>query len=319
MATFQEFHGISLAANSWVENLVIEQLAADPVPVGPGRVWYNTTDKVFRQSTLDGNGGVIVRTFSTGEELAASVASLTGSIATLTTNLAAEVTRATAAEAGLQAAITAEVTRATTAENDLSARITAIGSAFNYVGTVGGGADAGSAFDLDTLSQKDPGDYYKVETAGYFKLGASTQFVNVGDGIVFNTVGGFDKIDNSNSAVFGTANQIAVTGSTDVGFTVAIDGVFSGRVSNLESGLAAEITARQSTDADLADEVTRATGVEAGLQTAITAEVTRATAVEGALDSLITNTKTSLVAAINELDADLATEVSRATGALKVF
>ena len=269
MATFQEFHGISLAANSFIENLVIEQLAADPVPVGPGRVWYNTTAKVFRQSTLDATGGVLVRTFSTGEELAASVSDLTGNIATLTTNLANEVTRANGVESGLRTDLNAEIAARIAGDSLLDARITAIGSAFEYVGTVVGGADAGSAFDLATLTQKNAGDYYKVETAGYFKLGGTTSFVNAADGIVFNTVGGFDKIDNSNSAVFGTSSQIAVTGSADVGYTVAIDPAFSGRVSTVESGLAAEVTSRQSTDAALAAEVTRATAAEGVLTTGL--------------------------------------------------
>lgn len=106
-------------------------------------------------------------------------------------------------------------------------RVTALGAAFNYVGTVAGGATAGAAFDLATLPDggKDAGDYYKVTTAGYLKIGAAAAFyVNVNDGIIWNKTGGVDIIDNSNSQVLAGAN-IKVTGSADTGFTVALDGI----------------------------------------------------------------------------------------------
>lgn len=252
MATFQEFHGLSLAANSFIENLFVEQLAADPVPVGAGRVWFNTTDKVFRQSTLDGTGAVVVRTFSTGEELAAAVTALS-------------------------TAITNEATARANADTNLQNQISALGSAFTYVGTVTGGADAASAFDLATLTQKDAGDYYKVDTSGYFKIGTGTAFyASLNDGLVWNLASGVDIIDNTNSQVLGATNEIAVTGSSDTGFTVAIDSAFKTRVSTLETGLATEITNRTSAD------------------TAITNSI-------GSLSSLTTTDKTTIVAAINEV------------------
>ena len=62
MANFPKFHGITLAANSWIENANFERLAADPVPVSAGRVWFNTTDKALKYSSLDANGAVVIRT-----------------------------------------------------------------------------------------------------------------------------------------------------------------------------------------------------------------------------------------------------------------
>jgi len=136
----------------------------------------------------------------------------------------------------LQSAITTEATTREQADDALGLRIDALGSAFNYVGTINGGANSGAATDLSALTEKDAGDYYKVGTAGHFVLApAASFFANSGDGIVFNLTGGIDKIDNTNSNVSGTANEIAVTGSTDTGYTVAIDAAFSGRVTALET------------------------------------------------------------------------------------
>lgn len=58
--TFRPHHGITLVDNSWIENLHVERLAADPVPLVAGRVWYNETDKVLRFSSLDDLGAVTV-------------------------------------------------------------------------------------------------------------------------------------------------------------------------------------------------------------------------------------------------------------------
>lgn len=53
---FPKFHGITLAAGAFIENATLERLAADPVPVAAGRLWYNTTDKVIKFSSLDAGG-----------------------------------------------------------------------------------------------------------------------------------------------------------------------------------------------------------------------------------------------------------------------
>jgi hypothetical protein len=150
-------------------------------------------------------------------------------------------------------------------------RIDALGAAFNYVGVLGSGAftafaagaDAASATDLEGLAagQKDAGDYYKVGGDGYFKMGeaGTPVFVKQNDGIVFNTLGGFDVIDNTNSNVLAGAN-IAVTGSTDTGFTVALDGIVP--VANGGTGVAelADIVGADSGDAADAIVITGGTG-----------------------------------------------------------
>ena len=268
-----------------------------------------------------------------------------GAESDLAADITAEETRALAAEADLAADIVAEETRAMAAESALDGRLstvegsyikkdgtvsmtgnlnldshlvknvatpvdsgdavnkayvdaiaTAIGSAFNYVGVIAGGADAGSAVDMALQTENDVGDYYKVSTAGYFKHSTVTAafFANVNDGIVFNTTGGIDKIDSTDSSVTGTSDYIAVTGSTDTGFTVDIAAAFKTRMSDAEQ--------------DILDEVTRATGAEAGLAADITAEETRALAAEAGLAADITAEETRALAAEAALDADITAE-----------
>jgi hypothetical protein len=151
-----------------------------------------------------------------------------------------------------QGQITALDSRMDTAESDITAlesSITAIGSAFNYVGTLAGGADAANATNLAALAENDPGDYYKVATAGYFILApASAFYANVNDGIVFNNASGVDKIDSTDSTVAGTSNYVSVSGSTDTGYTVDLDSTFKTRVDNAEGDIDALETGKQIKD-----------------------------------------------------------------------
>lgn len=123
--------------------------------------------------------------------------------------------------------------------DSVASSVSALGSAFNYVGTISGGAAAGSAFDLSSLAEKDAGDYYKVAAAGYFVLAPAAAFyANLHDGLVFNNASGIDKIDNTDSTVAGTATEITVTGSTDTGYTVAIATEFKDRMTAAETAIA---------------------------------------------------------------------------------
>ena len=57
----QKIHGLTLAKNSWIENLSLEQLVLDPSPVAANRVWVNSTEQVVKYSILDGQGAVVVK------------------------------------------------------------------------------------------------------------------------------------------------------------------------------------------------------------------------------------------------------------------
>lgn len=204
--------------------------------------------------------------------LATEVTRATGEDTTLTTNLAAEIARATAAEGLLTSNLTTEVNARAAADQALGLRIDALGNALNYVGTLNGGADVASAYDLAQLTQKDAGDYYKVAVSGYFVIGSGSAFhANQNDGLVWNLSAGVDIIDNTNSVVTGTANFVAVTGTTETGFVVDVDTAFKDRVATLETGLSTEIS--------------RSTAAEATLQANITAEASARSAADVALES----------------------------------
>lgn len=341
--SYPKFHGIQLALGSAIANAVVESLASDPTPIVAARIWYNSTEKALKFSSLDAGGAVIVETAATG----ADVQEALDAIAALGARVSA-IEGAYIKKDG-SVAFTGNVnlgsnkltnvgngTASTDAVNygQLQSALGALANAFSYQGTVNGGADVANAYDLSGVSAQTPGSYYKVSQAGYFKLGAEGEefFANLNDGLVFNTASGVDIIDNTNSTVAGTPSFVSVTGTADTGYTVDLDAAFKGRVSTLESGLAAEITraegAETTLQSNITAETTRATTAEAGLSTAIGNETTRATAAESALDgkidgeitrataaestlsgkigdlsTLTTTSKSSLVGAINEVKA----------------
>ncbi|MFW9605133.1 MAG: hypothetical protein ACMV0I_00970 [Pseudomonas sp.] len=258
---FRRVHGLSLVGNSYIENLHFEPVTQDPIPVRAGRVWFNTTEKLYKFSTLDDTGAVVVNAFASREETLASIEALNVRVTALEdsyVNKNGSVAFTGDVNAGGHKVVnvatpTADTDAATKAYvdsgiSDVQAAVSALGNAFNYVGTVDGGT-AEAPFDLATLSEKDTGDYYKVSVSGYFKVGSGNAFVaNANDGLAFNLAGGVDIIDNTNSAVSGTASEIAVTGSTDTGFVVAIDAAFKARVSTIEdetTSLQSELDATQ--------------------------------------------------------------------------
>jgi len=116
---FPKFHGIQLANNSWVENLHIERLAADPALNASsfaGRFWFNTTDKVVRYTALDAEGVVVVKTVADAagiqslistlqSTLESSIAATQGEVDAVETALAAETAARVAAITALQTAL----------------------------------------------------------------------------------------------------------------------------------------------------------------------------------------------------------------------
>lgn len=239
----------------------------------------------------------------------------------LSNAITAEVTRAEAAEEAISDDLDAEIVRAKAAEDAINAnvatlsdRVTALGSVFNYAGTLDG-----TALDLDALpaSGKDVGDYYKVTGEGpitfTYNAGADTIVVNQGDGIVKSATG-WDKIDNTNSAVFGTANFVDVSGSSDTGYTVNLSNVFVSRISSLEektsvdtSDLQAQIDALES---NVAAEVARIDGVDAAQNAALALEANARAAGDSLNAQAISDEANARTAADTLISGNLANAVT---------
>ena len=234
------YHGIELALNAQIHNLVFETRANDPASgeLAAGRQWYNSTDNVFRMVVIDSNGALAVRTYTTKEALDVERAR----IATLEADtFYADGRRAMSGD--IDAATNTIINLAAPVnDNDAATKVyiddkfASLGHAFEYCGSISPGADASTAFDADSLTQKAAGDYYKIVGDGYVKIGSAAAFyVNTGDSLVWNPSGGLDKFDNTNSEVFGTANFIELTGSTDTGFTVDVAQDFKDRMTTVET------------------------------------------------------------------------------------
>jgi len=322
---FPKFHGITLAQNSWIANAVVENLASDPLPITAGRIWFNTTNKTLNFSSLDAGGAVIVQSAATAADIAGLQSQLTALGARVTTIEGAYVKKdgSVAFTGNINAGgnlinNVGNGVATTDAINlgQLNSAIANLGNAFDYVGTVSGGANAGAAFDLSTLTTKTPGSYYSVVSAGttYFKVGsAGTPFTaDQGDALVFNTAGGVDKLAGTRSTVTGTPGQVTVTGSADTGYTVGLDSAITTAISNNTAAISAETTRAEGVEGTLSS---LTTSDKSSLVNAINSEVSRATGAEGAINttigslaSLTTSDKTSVVNAINS-------EVTRATAA----
>ncbi|MBB1074468.1 hypothetical protein HUU62_08600 [Rhodoferax sp. 4810] len=169
-----------------------------------------------------------------------------------------------------------------TAISTLAGSISALGNALNYVGTVAGGADAASAFQLNDLTEKDTGDMYKVATTGYFKVGTNAAFeAKVNDHLLWNTTGGVDHFDHNDATVTGTSNFINVIGTAETGYQIDFDLAFKNRMTAAETKIG------------VASLTTTATAL---------AEAVNEHDVEiGDISTLVTTNKTSVVAALNEI------------------
>lgn len=275
-------------------------LSGSTIYVGDGQLSYDSVLKTFNFVTPTQEAAAVNLSANSTDDLVEGTTNLYYTNARAQAIVDAEATARAAADVTLQSNIDAEATAragadttiisSLTAESDarqaadatlqlnieaVSTAVAALGNAFNYVGVVSGGGEL-TPTDLATLpaSGKDAGDYYKVSVSGWFKVGTgSSFFANAGDGLVWNTLGDVDKIDNTNSSVAGTAGYVSVSGSSDTGFVVDLDSGFKSRVSNVESGIATEITARVAADdtitSNLAAEITARQAADATLQSAI--------------------------------------------------
>jgi peptidoglycan hydrolase CwlO-like protein len=188
-------------------------------------------------------------------------------------------------------------------------KVATLGNAFNYIGTLAGGPDAANAFVLEDNiipADRSAGDYYKVTTAGYFVMEegdtANAAYFNVNDGLVFNTGGTFDKIDNTDSVVTGTVAEITVTGSVDTGFVVGIDGAYTAA---RQQEVSDEANSRANADDLLAQNISDETNARVAADSALASDIANVVAdldaLEGALEAEIANTNANVAVVAADL------------------
>ena len=305
MANFPVFHGITLAANAYVENLNLEILSSDPMPVAAGRLWFNSTDKVVRFSALDGTGAVVVRTIKDAESAATELAAAQASVS-------AEEARAMAAEGAIASDLSDEVTRALAAEAALDAKIDQ-----TKADLLGGIPPA----VLDTI--KELAD----------ALEGNPDIINVLEGMIGDVQSNLDaETTRATAAEAGLASDIAdeataraAAVSAEASARTAADSALDSRVTTVEGQVNGKIgtlsglnTSDKSTlvaainevNTGLSNEVARAVAAETGLAGDIADEVSRAQAAEQDLADDISSEATTRAAADVALGGRIDTEIS---------
>ncbi len=104
--------------------------------------------------------------------------------------------------------------------------------------------DASTGTAPDTPSSSNKGWMWRATTVGVV---AGLSF-DIGDYIVSNGTG-WDQIDNVEVVVYGTANEIVVSGNRQDGFTISLAGEFKTRLSDVEDAVANIGTTQQFSDA----------------------------------------------------------------------
>lgn len=198
----------------------------------------------------DGNGGTINEivggsgTFATKQFVTDAVSAGTGSLGTMSTQNADAVAITGGAIDGTAIGATTPSTGAFTTltaseaptnstdvvrKTDLDSAISALGSVFHYAGQL-----SSYQSNLDAYPAQQVGAYYQVAEAGTYGSGTTIFPAKVGDAFV-KTTDGWQKLDNVDAEVFGTANEIVVTGDENAGYAVALAEEFKTRVSDVES------------------------------------------------------------------------------------
>jgi hypothetical protein len=346
---FPKFHGITLANNSWIENAHFERLAADPVPAAAGRVWFNTTEKKLKFSSLDASGAVVTYAFTNTVELAAALAEakaysdqikqeLLGGIPPETLDTITEIAGALqnnpdivnvlkqfstdAVEAAKQA-IRGEVSGAFDTLEEIEVALNRIDGADTVEGSfrkaVLDEANARSSGDQNLQNQIGAPVSLTTDAKGNLVAAINELDAHV-DAEVARATAAETALDDRVTTVEGQVN-----GKIGDLTTLHTDekGTIVGALNEVQDELDAEVAARTSA---VAAEKTRAEAAEAQLTTDLAAEVARATAAEqaeaaraqSAEQTLTTNLAAEVSraqAAEQTLTTNLAAEVSRAQAA----
>ena len=249
------FHGLSLAANSTFDNAHFERLVADPLPIAPGRIWFNTTEKAFKYSSLDAGGAVTIHVFADAASLAISVAtmqqSLTDEISARTSADTTELNARVAAINAVQTALATEVADRTNADAaESQARIDGIAAEAAARTTAIGVASATAA--NATASERD------ARLAGDASQTARSN--NIQDELDVSQAGAGLNVDGTYTAPENTVHLGAALSlkAADVLLDAAIASEVAtriGQVAGLTSALANEKQLREDGDANLLTQI----------------------------------------------------------------
>ena len=122
--------------------------------------------------------------------------------------------------------------------SDLPVSVTAGGMIYQ------GEFDASTGTAPDTPSSSNKGWMWRATTAGV----VAGLEMDIGDYLVSNGTG-WDQIDNVEVVVYGTANEIVVSGNRQDGFTISLAGEFKTQLSDVEAAVANIGTTQQFSDA----------------------------------------------------------------------
>jgi hypothetical protein len=307
MSTAVTVHGFRIADGGALENAVVEKLVTDPSPIEAGRLWYNTTEKKIKFSSLNGTGAVVVESFSSAAELAAAVASAKSELETADAALGVRIDNVLSnVDADAIDSLTEIISAFESADGTLNGAITALS----------GQHTSELASTKSDLEQADTDLSDRIDTLESSVGGSTGDNANLTTDHKLTLVGAISEVDgnaDANAASIVTTNGVVASNKTD------IEGKLSTAQTTLQDNIDGNTTAlngyKTSNDQALADEAARATAAEGVNATAVTTEKARAEAAEGVNATAIATEKTRAEGAEGALTTDLATEVTRAKAA----
>lgn len=292
---FPKFHGITLAQNSWIENLHVERLATDPTPISAGRVWINTTDKVLKFSSLDAGGAVIIA-------IVADQAGVSAAIAAVQAVVDAEVVArgvAVTAEATARASAIDSLTQLLSDET--AARIAAV-AAEATSRVAGDAAEAEARVAAAAVAASTTSDQLATEVAarlaGDVALGGRVDAVqaelNVTQAAVGLTVDGTFVAPENTTYLAGSTSLKDASVLLDTALTSEV-ATRVGQAASLASAVANEAQLRSDGDANLQTQLTAyIDGAVGNNQVADQAEAAARIAADSALQTELDRTQATI-------------------------
>ena len=303
MANFPVFHGVTLAANSYIENLHLEVLSSDPLPVGPGRLWFNSTDKVVRFSSLDATGAVVIRTVYDYESAQIALAQVRSDFAAADelerqARIAGDASTLADAKAYTDAAKAEILGGMPPALLDTIAELAAaLENNPNIISVLEGmiaAADAAVAAETTRALAAEQALDGRIDDEAAARVASDAEL----DG----------RLSSVEGQVNGKIGNLAAL-TTDAKSDIV------SAINEIDAHADAALAQASSTAAALSSEISRAQAAEAALSADIAAETARAQGVEAGLRSDLTDESAARILSDQVNAAAIAAEVSRAQAA----